>query len=260
MRDDIGPLSIQLWSTRGEDPLPVQLRYLAGLGYTDVQPFHDQYDDVPALKAGLAEVGLTSVSGHFKLSMFEGDAAPVIQAAQALDMKLVVAPWLDEAMRPTDKDGWRQLNKMLVAIKQRMVDAGLGFAWHNHDFEFARFEDGSFAIEYLLGEEIDFAADLGWIFRAGQDPGEWLRRYEGRVPAVHIKDVAPAGEKLDEAGFADVGEGVMNWRPLWDLLTRLQVPLRIAEHDQPNDWRRFAATSAAAIIQLRKDPAAGSSR
>jgi sugar phosphate isomerase/epimerase len=244
-------MSIQLWSTRGDTPLPEQLNFLASLGYTDAQPFHDQYDDVPLLKDSLAQAGLTSVSGHFRISMFDGDARPVIAAATALDMKLVVAPYLEESARPTDKDGWKQLHKVLLGYKERVADAGLSFAWHNHEFEFAPFGDGSCPIEYLLDEDIDFAADIAWIYRANVDPEPWLRRYRGRIPAVHIKDVAAAGDALDEGGFADIGDGIMDWNRLWAVLDDLEVPLRAAEHDQPNDWRRFATVSARALGRLR---------
>jgi len=250
MQSSAGPLSLQLWSTRGDDPLPQQLKVLAELGYTDVQPFHDQYGDLPFLADSLAEAGLSSVSGMFRFSMFEGTAEQVIAAATALGMKLVVAPYLEEAMRPTDKDGWRALHKTLVNFKDRVEGAGLGFAWHNHEFEFVRFADGSYAIEYLLGDEIDFAADIGWICRAAEDPEKWLRRYRGRIPAVHIKDVAPEGQALDEGGFADLGMGTVDWRHIWGVLDDLQVPLRTVEHDQPNDWRRFAANSAKALKRL----------
>jgi len=249
MHDAAGPLSLQLWSTRGTDPLPDQLKLLVGLGYTDVQPFHDQYGDVPRLKDCLAEAGLTSISGHFQFAMFEGNARPVISAATALGMKLVVAPYLEEAMRPVDKAGWK--DNTLLGFKARVEDAGLRFAWHNHEFEFARFEDGSYPIDYLLGEEIDFAADIAWIYRAAEDPEKWLRRYRGRVPAVHVKDVAPAGEAMDEGGFADLGAGIMDWDHLWTVLNELDVPLRVVEHDEPNDWRRFATNTAATMKRLR---------
>jgi len=246
-----GPLSIQLWTTRGADPLGVQLDALAAIGYTDVQPFHDQYDDVPALKGELDRCGLTCVSGHFQIDMFTGDARPVIDAAKALDMQLVVAPWLDPEHRPLDAAGWRVVHARLQAIRSVIEDAGLAFAWHNHDFEFQPLPDGSFGIEYLLGDDIDFAADLAWIAMAGQDPAVWLRRYADRIPAIHVKDVAAPGTALDEMGFTDIGTGVMDWNGLWHLADEIGVPLRVAEHDLPADWRRFARTSAQALTRLR---------
>jgi len=228
-----------------------QLSELAGMGYQDVQPYHDQYDDVSSLQASLDQVGLTSVSGHFSIGMFDGDARPVIKAARMLRMKLVVAPWLDPADRPTDADGWRGLHVRLQRMKSVVEDAGLAFAWHNHDFEFQLLPCGSYGIQYLLGEDIDFAADLAWIWVAGQDPALWLRRYAGRIPVIHVKDVAAPGRNLDQQGFADVGEGILDWGKLWSLANDLNIPLRVAEHDCPVDWRRFARISARTIQYLR---------
>jgi sugar phosphate isomerase/epimerase len=241
---------MQLWTTRGSDPLGEQLHVLTALGYTDVQPFHDQYDDVPALKAELDRFGLTCVSGHFRIDMFDGNARRVIEAAQALDMQLVVAPWLDPEDRPTDAAGWRAAHDRLTSIRQIIEDAGLTFAWHNHDFEFERMPDGSFGIEYLLGDDIAVAADLAWIAMAGQDPAPWLRRYADRIPAIHVKDVAAPGMALDEMGFTDIGKGVMDWDRLWQIADEIGVPLRIAEHDLPADWRSFATNSAQAMTRL----------
>jgi sugar phosphate isomerase/epimerase len=246
-----GPISVQLWSTRGEDPLSDQLRDLAAMGYTDVQPYHDQYDDVPAMKALLDEHGLTSVSGHFALDMFAGDAKRVIEAARVLDMKLVVAPWLFPEERPNDAEGWKAIHKDLQRMKAAVEDAGLAFAWHNHDFEFQLLPCGSYGIEYLLDEDIDFAADLAWIAVGDQDPAHWVRRYAGRIPAIHVKDVAPRGENLDQMGFADLGKGVVDWNSLWALADEVGIPLRVAEHDQPVDWRRFARAGAEGMIRLR---------
>jgi len=249
--DGHGPMSIQLWSTRGDDPLPEQLRVLASLGFTDVQTSHEQYADVPYLKDCIAEAGMTCVSGLFRFSSFEGDAMPVISAARALGMQLVAAPWLDEDKRPTDKEGWKAVHDVLAGFRERIEDAGLRFAWHNHDFEFARVADGTCGIEYLLGEDIDLVADLAWVQIAQEDPGFWLRRYAGRIPAVHIKDVASPGSYPEQGGFADVGQGVMDWTGLWQLLDALGIPLRSVEHDEPGDWRRFARVSAQAIQKLR---------
>lgn len=246
-----GPMSMQLWSTRGDDPLRDQLAFLKGLGFTDAQPFHDQYEDVVALKSALAEFGMSTRSGHFNFAMFDGDAAPVITAAKALGMELVVAPWLDEEDRPSDVAGWQALHSRLAEIKAKMAAEGLRFAWHNHDFEFMQLPDGSYGIEHLLGDDIDFAVDIAWIAKAGLDPVPWLRRYAGRIPAVHVKDMAPAGENEDQMGFADVGHGVMDWKAIWSVLDEIAVPLRIAEHDLPGDWRRFAERSAATLKDLR---------
>jgi len=246
-----GPVSIQLWSTRGPAPLGTQLAALAAMGYTDVQPYHDQYDDPAAMRALLDRHGLTAVSGHFNLAMFAGDAAPVIDAARTLGMGLVVAPWLAPEDRPTEAAGWQALHLRLQRMKAAVEDAGLRFAWHNHDFEFQKLPCGSYGIEYLLADDIDLAMDVAWVAVGQQDPARWLRHYAGRVPAIHVKDIAPEGENLDQMGFTDLGRGTLDWTALWALADDLGIPLRVAEHDLPADWQHFARTAAEALIALR---------
>lgn len=243
-------LSIQLWTTRGNDPLDYQLSRLKTFGYNDVQPFHDQYDDPVLMRTLLDKHGLTARSGHFNLSMFDGDAHVVLDAARVLGMKLVVSPYLAENERPSDVAGWRELGKRMAAIKLRMSDHGLEFAWHNHQYEFKRLDDGSLPIEHLLGDEVAFEIDMGWLWLAGEDPAAWLKRFRGRVPAVHVKDFAPIGENLDEDGMVDICHGVMDWPRLWQAIIDAQVPLVVLEHDLPSSWERFAARSADAVRAL----------
>lgn len=248
-------LSIQLWSTRAASSLAEQLEYLAGCGYTDVQPSHEQAADPAVLRDLLDEHGLTARSGHFTLPMFETDLDQVVGAARTLGMTLVVAPWLDPDKRPTDRDGWKAFGRQLLTLSKRVADEGLDFAWHNHEFEFAPLPDGSFGIEHALGENVLLELDVGWLFKAGLDPVDWLARYAGRIPAVHVKDVAAPGEKLDEMGFADVGEGVMDWPLYWQAAIDAGAGLMVAEHDAPSDWKRFAQVSAQGMRRLAGMPA-----
>ena len=243
-------LSIQLWSTRGATPLAEQLAYLKECGYGDVQPYHDQCADPMGIRALLDEYGLTARSGHFTLSMFETALDAVVSAAHTIGRELVVAPWLDPDQRPKDLEGWRAFGRRLSSLSRRVTGEGLRFAWHNHEFEFEALADGSFGIEYALGEDVLIELDLGWLFRAGQDPLIWLERYAGRLPAIHVKDVAAPGSNLEEMGFADVGAGVMDWPRYWRAAVQAGAELMVAEHDAPSDWQRFARVSANAMRGL----------
>ena len=85
------------------------------------------------------------------------------------------------------------------------------------------------------------------MIRGGADPRRWIERYRGRIPLVHVKDIAPAGEKKDEDGWADVGTGTVPWTELWPLCVAAGAEIMVAEHDNPNDFDRFAHVSAAAM-------------
>ncbi len=131
-------------------------------------------------------------------------------------------------------------------------DAGLGYGWHNHDFEFSALPDGTLPIEHLAAAspEIDLELDLAWIYVAGHDPVTWIERFTGRILAAHMKDRAPEGENADEDGWADVGHGVMNWTAIAAALKAANVPRFILEHDNPSDVARFARRSLATVKGL----------
>ena len=244
-------ISFQLYSiNRFSDPLDTQFAALKSLGYTDVQPYGKQYADPAGTRRLLDAHGLTAKSGHFDLMMIENEFDKVVAIAHTLGMNLVVAPYLQPHERPTDLDGWKRAGAMLQRQTRRCAEAGLGYGWHNHDFEYQQLPDGSYPIEWLLGDEVPFEIDVAWTVRAGADPKRWIEHYKGRIPAVHVKDIAPARDLSIEGGWADVGHGIVDWDSLWDLTVSAGSQLMIVEHDAPKDYVQSARRSIESIKRL----------
>lgn len=240
-------LSFQMFSSRAAENLEEQISVLAELGYTDVQPFFfgppEDMASLESYSALLKRYGLTAKSGHFTLDLFEDAPDLVTAIARRFGMWLVVCPWIAPEDRPQTVAGWKALGDRLARLTDLMAARGLTFAYHNHDFEMHPLPDGSYPIEHLLGDRVPFEPDLAWMVVGGADPLVWLDRYRGRIPAVHVKDLAPEGTALDERGFADLGHGILDWQSLWDAAVASGSQLMIVEHDQPSDWRRFARRS-----------------
>ncbi len=241
------PLSMQVYSARKFPPHAAQLATMAKHGFTNVELHAAFYDDLAETKALLAQYGLTSVSGHFSLALAEGRPKHVVEIAHAFGMKNIVIPYLVPDERPSDRAGWQALGTRLDKLNDIFSSDGFRFAWHNHDFEFAPLSDGSLPIEHVLGDRILWEADLAWVVRGNADPRHWLKRYAGRVPLVHVKDIAPAGAKADEDGWADVGHGTIGWPDLWPAAVAAGAEVMMAEHDNPSEFDRFARNSAASM-------------
>ena len=241
------PLSFQLYSSRKFPPVESQFATLARHGYTNIETFGPFYDDVEETRRLMHRHKLTCLSGHYSLAMIEDEPGTVLSLAQALGNRIVVAPYLLPEQRPGDSAGWKALGARLGKAADEFAGKGLRFAWHNHDFEFVALHDGSFPIEHLLAPGVLWEADLAWIIRAHADPAPWVKRYAGRMPLVHVKDIAPTGQKADEEGWADVGAGVMPWATLWPLCATSGAEIMVAEHDNPSDFDRFARVTAAAM-------------
>jgi sugar phosphate isomerase/epimerase len=256
-------LSFQLWSSRKDDSLSRQLRVLKDAGYDDVQPHHAQYDDPPGLRRQLDDANLTAQSSHIHYDMLSDERfKTTVETMRVIGTELVIMPWLPDALIPTDGDGWRAVGRRMSDMAKRFNDEGLRFAWHNHGAEVTPLGDGSYPIEHLLGDDLLWEIDIGWTVSAGSDPSIWLKRYAGRVPAIHVKDVPRAGEGIpEELGQTIVGAGQIDWDRLWNECIEAGARLMVAEHDQPADYARFARESAVKMKALqRKEPHPGSGR
>jgi sugar phosphate isomerase/epimerase len=244
-------LSFQLYSSRNFPPLSDQLATLQGLGYTNVEPYGALYEDAAGLRALLDQYGLVATSGHMALDMLENDYDTALSIIRTLGLSIVIAPFLPPALRPNDAEGWKAVGVRLGAVAAKLAAEGIAFGWHNHAFEFIALPDGSYPIEHLLQDPaVKLELDVAWVVRAEADPLPWITRYADRLIALHIKDIAPAGENLDEDGWADVGHGKLDWPAYWQAATATGVKVIVAEHDNPSDFVRFATRSAESIKRL----------
>lgn len=241
------PLSMQLYSARKFPPVEEQLAAIARHGYTNVETFGPFYEDAAATRRLLDAHGLTARSGHFSLDMAENHRDRALEIARQLGLENIIVPYILPERRPTDCAEWAALGARLAKMSDWYGARGQRFAWHNHDFEFIALPDGSLPIEHVLGASLLWEADIAWIVRGKADPKHWVERYRGRVPLVHVKDIASEGQKADEDGWADVGAGVLPWRDLWAQCVSAGAEIMIAEHDNPNDFDRFARVSARAM-------------
>jgi sugar phosphate isomerase/epimerase len=247
-------ISYQLYSSR-KFPLDETLTMLARLGYAGVEGYGALYADearVEELKRLLGETGLPMPTGHFGLDVLEGEPGRVLEICGALGVETIYCPFLPPEQRPDTAAGYVAFGKRLQEASKPYRDAGLGFGWHNHAFEFQALADGAVPQVAIFegGPDLEWEADIAWVIKGGADPLEWIRAFRDRITAVHVKDIAPEGQNVDEDGWADVGEGTVDWPELMEHLRRTPARHFVLEHDNPSDAARFAERSIATAKTL----------
>ena len=240
--------SYQLYSSRNFGPLPETLKMVAGLGYAQVEGYGGLYADLAdlgRLRQELDVNGLAMPTGHFSLDMVTEQPARVLEIVRALDMQAVIVPAIPADERVKSAADWAAFGRTLAQAGQYVQEAGIIFGWHNHAFEFAGIDSAGTPLELILAGSDDLALelDLAWAAKAGQDPVRWLGKYAERIIAVHVKDIAPEGANSDEDGWADVGQGVMNWARIVPAVDATAARYLVIEHDNPSDDARFARRS-----------------
>ncbi|CDZ27361.1 sugar phosphate isomerase/epimerase [Neorhizobium galegae] len=247
-------LGFQLYCARNFPPLSDVLKKVAQAGYTEVEGYGGIYatlDDagLKALKDDLDANGLTMPTGHFGIDLLEKEPEQALRIARTLGVQAIYCPHLVADQRPTDAAGWFAFGQRLQTVGKRYWDAGYTFGWHNHDFEFKTLADGSTPQEQILagGPDLAWEADIAWVIRGGADPFAWIESYAKRITAVHVKDIAPAGENADEDGWADVGHGTVPWKDLMAALKKTSAKHYVLEHDNPKDLDRLLTRSIASF-------------
>lgn len=201
-------IGYQLYSARADVQKDMEkvLRELKALGYDGVE-FAGFFGKTAAeIRAMLAETGLEGVSSHVPLADIEKDMFGVIAYHQAIGCKYIAVPYLDNAHRP-GAPGFARVIRLIARFGALCREAGIQLLYHNHDFEFVPLS-GQYGLDFLY-DAVDEAllkteVDVCWAKYAGADPAEYLRKYAGRAPVVHMKDFV--GTRGDGTPYGLIGQ------------------------------------------------------
>jgi sugar phosphate isomerase/epimerase len=246
-------LSIQLYSLRDYGNLERQLADLSKIGFRRVEITGAHIENAKDTRARLDAHGMSAPTGHVPMEVLRGQLDWVAEQAHTIGMKELYMPALPAAERELQADGWRRVGAELGQMAERLKSHGLALGYHNHDWELKPFADGKTGLDHLFagaeGSPLTFEADLAWLVRGGAAPIDWMRLLQGRLTAVHVKDVAARGTNLDEEGWSDIGAGTLDWPKLWREAVALGAKWMVLEHDKPKDPIGFARTSRAYLMQ-----------
>jgi len=226
-------IGLQLYTVRSvmtSDP-DGTLAAIAAIGYEEVELAGLYGMSAREMKARLDTVGLAATSSHHSVEEVRGSWEATLEAAVALGQRLVVVPALPAAERAGE--ALRRVADDFNRAGEAARAAGLRFGYHNHDWEMRPGADGVRPIDLLLDrtdpELVDWQMDIFWVVHGGADPMAELDARARRVTSVHVKDRTAAGE------MADVGAGVIDFRPVLARAGELGLLHQYVEHDQPGD-------------------------
>lgn len=232
-------LSIQLYTLRDLGSVDHVLDAAADAGFRHVELIGSHLDDAETVRGKLDARDLKGSSSHVGLDQLRAKPDDMIQAAQTLGIEELYMPAVSEKDRDMDAAGWRALGLELGQLAERFEKSGIHLGYHNHDWELRPKEGDVTALELIFeasgSAPLAWQADVAWLVRGGADPASWLSRYRGKVRSAHVKDIAPAGQNLDEDGWADVGHGTLDWPSLWQVCRAGGAGWMVVEHDKPAD-------------------------
>lgn len=232
-------ISLQLYTVRDHAArdMPATLRRVAELGYEGVELAGYGSASQSELLRALDETGLHITGAHVGLDKLQDDMNAVVEEQAALKNTNVIVPFLDASHRDS-LEKWQQTARIFDDVGRRLREHGLTLHYHNHDFEFQRFDNGggtgTYGLDVLYDntDPLNLQAELDcyWVQKGGVDPAAYIKKLAGRVSLLHIKDMAANGD------FAEIGQGTLNWPEIFAAAEAQGVTTYIVEQDStPGD-------------------------
>lgn len=246
---------VQLYVLRGllAKDFDGTLTKVAAVGIKNVE-FAGFYDrTAKEVRTSLSNAGLTASGAHCLMAtMSDDEVRRMIDFCREIEMPYMIAAV--PSIKPATSSGagkaasgnpfdhieledWRWSAERFNAIGARVRDAGMRFAYHNHNIEAQKYGDLVAFDEVLrltdpavVGNEFD----IGNFIAGGGDPYPYLEKYPHRFELAHVKEWATPFTPTVTSNFpkyAPFGQGTTDWKKLLDALKKAGVKEISIEQD-----------------------------
>ena len=246
-------VGLQLFTVRNEmkENLYATLKQVKAVGYDGVE-FAGLFNHTPEeIRDICKDLGLDPISAHVPYADMLADPEGVLGAYKTIGCKFVVVPYLDKKEFTTVENVMVIIKniEMLCGVAKKM---GMTMLYHNHDFEFIKLE-GKYVLDLIYdsipADLLKTEIDTCWVNVGGENPAEYLLKYQDRSPIVHLKDFY--GEKSENMyeligienkapvrpsnfEFRPVGSGMQNFPTILESAKKVGAEWVIVEQDKPS--------------------------
>lgn len=201
---------IQLYTVRNEMLADARgtLKQLAALGIKQIESARSgkgNYYGLTAMemKKACNDLGMTLRSGHINI---DNNWEKTMNEAAESGQEYLICSSLPG--RGQTIDNYKKVSDIFNKAGEECQKLNLKFGYHNHDYEFEQ-QDGQVLYDVLMDNTdpklVYMELDLGWVIASGKDPLDYFKRYNGRFPLWHLKDM-----DLQKKHSTEFGKGALD--------------------------------------------------
>ncbi|MEP6885622.1 MAG: sugar phosphate isomerase/epimerase [Gammaproteobacteria bacterium] len=244
------PIGIQLYAVNAaikENPAGT-LKAIKEIGFGEVETAGFGKLTAKEFRKLLDDNGLACPSAHLQFdpanlgAAFEEAHALGAHYATSGNLRASLRPPLVNATRAMSLDEAKRSADAANKIGEKARQAGLQYAYHNHNGELDDQGGGATGYDLMLRETdpelVKFEIDCGWMVLGGRNPVDYFKKYPNRFPMIHVKDFLPPSKGADtgkEAEYpgAELGHGIIDYKPIFAVAEKAGLQHYFAEQEGP---------------------------
>ncbi|MBQ9773720.1 MAG: sugar phosphate isomerase/epimerase [Clostridia bacterium] len=236
-------LGLQLYTVRDllldPDYADLTFRRLRELGYTEVQ-LAGNYVEPKLLGELLKKNDIRIVGTHYPLAKILENPEETIATHRMWGTTNIGIGAIPREARES-LEALRKFIKDYNEAAKLYAKEDFKLTYHNHNFEFERI-DGYKTLMDIFYEEFDpenitFVLDTCWVAAGGGDVCAWMRKLQGRLDILHLKDytVKTASSLRPDILLCEVGNGNLDWDSIMACAEEIGVKHYCVEQDMNFD-------------------------
>lgn len=210
------------------------LKQAASYGFTEIETGNFMGESADSFLAYLKSIGMSLPVGGFEFKDSEEELKKSMSLLKSLKVKYAVVYWPWYTGGPFTLEDCKKSAERLNYLGKVCKQNGMTLCWHNHNKEFITMENGlpfDYLMEHTDKSTVFCELDIYWVRKGGADPLEVMKKYPGRFPVLHVKDMAP-GESQD---FECPGSGIIDFPSLFREADKQGIKHYFVERDNVPD-------------------------
>lgn len=173
---------------------------------------------------------------HDNFKRLSDDLDGLIEEHQIYGCSRMGIGMMPKEFRTGERKDLERFIEFLNVTADKLDKVGMTVAYHNHWFEFDEI-DGKSVYDRLIDgtEKVQFIPDTFWMRVKGQNVEDYLKKLQGRVNTLHLKDYK---KTLGIPVFRAVGKGVLDFKSILKTAEECGVENSVVELDMsPNAYK-----------------------
>ncbi len=225
---------------------------IADIGYRAIQVSGMAPDVLPPeeIARRCGDLGLTICATHEAPDQIFQDPSGVARRLHALGTTYTAYPF-PTGIDFSDPGAVDRFLADLRTATAALKEEGITLCYHNHALEFFRPGPDKVTIYQRIFKETPILAELDtyWVQAGGASPLDWVRRLQGKIPLLHLKDMRVDAKQQQQ--FAEIGAGNIDFVSILEAAESGGCQWFIVEQDNCYDKTPFE--SAALSFTYIKD-------